>query len=388
MEKFSRKPIGERSSFWYSRGMVTIDIEHVTKRFTPTSIAVDRVSLQIPSGSLFFLLGPSGCGKTTLLRMIAGFVLPNEGKILFDQQDITNVPPHLRETGMVFQSYALWPHMTVADNVAFGLDTRKIRNPERARQIDEALALVQMSHLKDRKPNQLSGGQQQRVALARALAFRPKCLLLDEPLSNLDAKLRLEMRSEIRRIVKQTGITAIYVTHDQKEALSMADRIAVMKLGQLQQIGTPAELYRQPRSRFVADFIGESNFLDATVESVDGGVVKVNTPIGQLSAHLPQQSNSIVPGKKMLTAFRPESVTLQGHRQDADATTNILPGKRISTTYLGEIAEHVVELANGQRVKAFELNPEDGGGGTLKRELREAVTLQVAPQNLMLVEAD
>ncbi|MCL2647081.1 MAG: ABC transporter ATP-binding protein [Phycisphaerales bacterium] len=371
--------------------MVAIDIDCVTKHFATGgkggakgrggTVAVDRVSLKIPSGSLFFLLGPSGCGKTTLLRMVAGFVLPTKGRILFDQQDITYVPPHERETGMVFQSYALWPHMTVGDNVGFGLDTRKIRGPERARRIDETLSLVQMAHLKDRKPNQLSGGQQQRVALARALAFRPKCLLLDEPLSNLDAKLRLEMRSEIRRIVKQTGITAIYVTHDQKEALSMADGIAVMKLGQLQQVGTPAELYRQPVSRFVADFIGESNFLDATVESVDGGVVKVNTPVGQLSAHLPQRSDGIVPGKKMLVAFRPESVSLKVDT----SVPNSLPGKRLSTTYLGEIAEHVVELTNGQRVKAFELNPEVGvgvGGGT------DVVMLQVDPQNLMLVEAD
>jgi iron(III) transport system ATP-binding protein len=376
-------PISRRSVIL--RRMVTIAIENVTKRFPApgagtATIAVDNVSLTIPSGSLFFLLGPSGCGKTTLLRMIAGFIMPTAGRITFDGQDMTYVPPYQRDTGMVFQSYALWPHMTIAGNVGFGLDVRKIKGAEREKRIDEALALVQMGHLKDRKPNQLSGGQQQRVALARALAFRPKCLLLDEPLSNLDAKLRLEMRAEIRRIVKDTNITAIYVTHDQKEALSMADGIAVMKLGQLQQTGSPAELYREPVSRFVADFIGESNFVPATVESVepgDKGLVRVNTSVGALIAQKPK-SAAITPQKSLLAAFRPESVSLKSQ----GGVENRINAKRVSTTYLGEIAEHVVALNNGDKVKVFELNP-----SLTQANAGDDVTLYVPAENVMLVEA-
>jgi iron(III) transport system ATP-binding protein len=363
--------------------MVTINIERVTKQFPAVggagiTTAVDDVTLTIPSGSLFFLLGPSGCGKTTLLRMIAGFILPTSGRVTFDQQDMTYVPPYLRDTGMVFQSYALWPHMTIADNVGFGLDVRKVKGDERTRRIHEALELVQMGHLKDRKPNQLSGGQQQRVALARALAIRPKCLLLDEPLSNLDAKLRLEMRSEIRRIVKQTGITAIYVTHDQKEALSMADGIAVMKLGKLMQSGTPAQLYREPVSHFVADFIGESNFLPATVlgQAESAEFVRIGTDAGELIAHKPR--DLVMNGKKFSAAFRPEAVSLRPI-SDRD---NKITGKRLATTYLGEIAEHVVELPGRQQIKAFELNP---GVGALQ-PAGDQVTLHIPPENIMLVE--
>jgi iron(III) transport system ATP-binding protein len=364
--------------------MVTINLENVTKQFpavggTGTTTAVDNVSLTIPSGALFFLLGPSGCGKTTLLRMIAGFILPSSGRVTFDNQDMTYVPPHLRDTGMVFQSYALWPHMTIGDNVGFGLDVRKIKNPERSQRIDEALELVQMGHLKARKPNQLSGGQQQRVALARALAIRPKCLLLDEPLSNLEAKLRLEMRSEIRRIVKQTNITAIYVTHDQKEALSMADGIAVMRLGKLMQTGTPTQLYREPVSHFVADFIGESNFLPATILGPASGredFVRVQTAAGELIAHKPK---ALTPnGKKLAAAFRPEAVSLKS----AAATDNTITGKRLATTYLGEIAEHLIALPGNQQIKAFELNP----APMQTQEANAPITLHIPPENIMLVE--
>ncbi|HUO08100.1 MAG TPA: ABC transporter ATP-binding protein [Phycisphaerae bacterium] len=372
--------------------MVAIDIESVSKRFPThgghgagggTTAAVDGVTLKIPSGSLFFLLGPSGCGKTTLLRMIAGFTMPTEGHIAFDGEDMTYVPPYKRDTGMVFQSYALWPHMTIADNVGFGLDVRKVKGADRAKRVDEALEMVQMGHLKDRKPNQLSGGQQQRVALARALAIRPKCLLLDEPLSNLDAKLRLEMRTEIRRIVKATGITAIYVTHDQKEALSMADGIAVMKSGKLQQTGTPADLYKHPVSKFVADFIGESNFLPATVESVNGSMITLKTAVGPMVAAVAAQKKSVAANQKVLAAFRPEAIGLSG----GGAMANRIEGKRVSTTYLGEMAEHVVEVgggAGGQRVKAFEMNPRyvrPSVGG-------EAMTLYVNAGDVMVVGND
>ena len=368
--------------------MVAIHIDKILKRFAQpakaggTFTAVDNVSFHVRSGSLFFLLGPSGCGKTTLLRMIAGFIMPDAGVINFDEQDITRVPPYQRDTGMVFQSYALWPHMTVADNVGFGLDVRRVKSKERAQRIGEALALVQMEALADRKPNQLSGGQQQRVALARALAIRPKCLLLDEPLSNLDAKLRLDMRAEIRRIVKQTGITAIYVTHDQKEALSMADQIAVMRSGVLQQVGSPAALYRHPANRFVADFIGETNFLPAKIASSSGSTVTVQTPVGLLQAAMTgQQSSEFKIQDTCLAAFRPEAITLSAA---GTSKANTFAGKRVSTTYLGEMAEHIIELANGARIKVFELNPM----ASTALAAADLVSLHIPPENLMLVHAE
>jgi iron(III) transport system ATP-binding protein len=227
---------------------VSIGIENVEKRFGSFA-ALKGVCLDIRPGELFCLLGPSGCGKTTLLRCIAGFHTPDAGRVLIDGRDVTRVPPHRRDTGMVFQSYALWPHMTLAENVAFGLEMRKVPRAEIRRRVAEALELVHMGDRAKVRPNQLSGGQQQRVALARALVIHPQCLLLDEPLSNLDAKLRLEMRTEIRRICKEAGLTAVYVTHDQKEALSIADRLAVMREGTVEQIGTPAEVYRTPVKR-------------------------------------------------------------------------------------------------------------------------------------------
>ena len=258
--------------------MSSITLRNITKQFGRTS-AVDGIDLTIPSGDLFFLLGPSGCGKTTLLRMIAGFIEPTAGQVVFGEKDVTALPPNKRNTGMVFQSYALWPHMSVAENVAYGLKIRKLDKPARDRKVAKALESVRMAEYADRKPNQLSGGQQQRVALARALVIEPTVLLLDEPLSNLDAKLRLEMRSEIRRLCTETGITTVYVTHDQKEALSMADGVAVLKDGAVQQVGPPRELYERPRSRFVADFLGETNFIAGTIA---GGAIGNGSISGRL----------------------------------------------------------------------------------------------------------
>ena len=237
-----------------------IAIENLSKSFGGF-LALDRVGLTIETGELFFLLGPSGCGKTTLLRHIAGFYQPDEGRILFDGKDVTRVPAHRRNTGMVFQNYALWPHLTVERNVAFGLEERRLPRAEVDRRVTEALRVVRLEDLARRKIHEMSGGQQQRVALARALVVRPACLLLDEPLSNLDSKLRLEMRQEIRRICREFQLTSIYVTHDQQEALSIADRIAILNAGKVLQVGAPEEIYRNPRNRFVAEFIGEGNFL-------------------------------------------------------------------------------------------------------------------------------
>ena len=242
-------------------------IRNLSKRFESTT-ALKDVSFEIASQELFFLLGPSGCGKTTLLRLVAGFYQPDAGELIFGEKPMNGVPPHQRNTGMVFQNYALWPHLTVAENIAYGLEVRSVSAAERETRVIEALSIVQMEQFARRMPNQLSGGQQQRVALARALVIRPDLLLLDEPLSNLDARLRLEMREEIRRIHAQTKITTIYVTHDQKEALSLADRMAIMHEGRIEQIGEPRDVYRSPANRFIADFIGETNWLPAQVREV------------------------------------------------------------------------------------------------------------------------
>src|SRR6266700_1894120 len=259
--------------------IMRVSIQNLTQKVGDTAVLKD-ISLEVNDQELFFLLGPSGCGKTTLLRLIAGFYQPDEGRIFFDGKPMNGVPPHQRNTGMVFQNYALWPHMTVAENVVYGLDVRGVGAAEKKQRVAEALAIVQMDKLAHRAPNQLSGGQQQRVALARALVIHPDVLLLDEPLSNLDAKLRLEMREEIRRIHAQTRITTIYVTHDQKEALSLANRMAVMRDGAIEQIGDPRSVYREPANRFVADFIGETNWLSAQVQESLPDELLLQTELG------------------------------------------------------------------------------------------------------------
>jgi iron(III) transport system ATP-binding protein len=294
---------------------VAVHIENLTKQFG-TLRAVDDVSVSIEPGELFFLLGPSGCGKTTLLRCIAGFYRCEQGTIRMGERDISSLPPHRRDTGMVFQSYALWPHMSVRENVAFGLQMRKVRKREVTQQVDQALAMVQMTDRADHKPNQLSGGQQQRVALARALVIHPQCLLLDEPLSNLDAKLRLDMRTEIRRICKEAGLTAIYVTHDQKEALSIADRLAVLRDGRIEQVGTPLDVYRHPANRFVANFIGETNFVEGTVTG-GGAALELDTPVGTIRASLPPSSPPLTQGQRVTLSLRPEALRVDPAPTDA-----------------------------------------------------------------------
>ncbi len=336
-----------------------IDLAAVTKTFgkgSSKATAVDHVSAVIEPGELFFLLGPSGCGKTTLLRMIAGFIEPTSGKIAFNNKEVTNTPPNKRNTGMVFQSYALWPHMTVEQNVAFGLNVRKTPAAAKNRAVKEALEAVQMLEYAKRKPNQLSGGQQQRVALARALVIRPDVLLLDEPLSNLDAKLRTDLRSEIRKICKSAGLTTVYVTHDQKEALSMADRIAIMKKGVIQQVGTPQDLYRHPASQFVAGFLGETNFVEAKVLGKDSSDrLSLETPAGKFLASLRDGGSSFSAGQRVTCSIRPESVKLV-----EPGSPDSLPGKRLESVYLGEIAQHQIRLGEqtmGQVLSVSELNP-------------------------------
>ncbi len=331
--------------------MISLTIEHLTKRFGD-AIALNRVSLNIAAGEIFFLLGPSGCGKTTLLRSIAGFYIPEEGRILFGEDDVTRVPPHLRNTGMMFQSYALWPHMTVAKNVAFGLEERRVAAPEMTQRVEQALASVRMAAYGERKINQLSGGQQQRVALARALVIRPRCLLLDEPLSNLDAKLRLEMRTEIRRICKEFGLTAIYVTHDQKEALSIADRMAILEGGHIRQAGKPAEVYRRPHTKFVADFMGDTNFLDGKIVSANATSARVDTAIGAFDAIVGGDGWAPKAGESCTLSIRPESWKLS----TTAAATNSIAGKIHDRMYLGEMAQYQF-AAGPQTLKIYELNP-------------------------------
>ena len=333
---------------------VSIQIRGLVKRFGATT-ALDRVDLEIRPGELFFLLGPSGCGKTTLLRHVAGFCEPDEGSILVGGEDVTHVPPHKRDTGMVFQSYALWPHMTLAENVSFGLEMRKVPKAEARERVRAALAAVKMEDKADRKPNQLSGGQQQRVALARALVVQPRCLLRDEPLSNLDAKLRLEMRTEIRRICKEAGLTAVYVTHDQKEALSIADRLAVMQAGRIEQVGAPLEVYRKPRSAFVASFIGETNFLPPDF-------------FGAAASF---------PGAKVLSV-RPEAIRFG--EPPAGVPALRFSGTVHGTVYLGETAEHLMDCGRKglPDLKVFELNPE-----VLARDTSRRADAWVSPADVV-----
>lgn len=351
---------------------VSVKIEDLVKHFGSVH-AVDHISIDIEPGEIFFLLGPSGCGKTTLLRTIAGFHAADSGRIFIGERDVTNLPPHKRDTGMVFQSYALWPHMTVEENVAFGLDVRRVPKSDAAERVARALEAVHMGDRAKYKPNQLSGGQQQRVALARALVIEPQCILLDEPLSNLDAKLRLEMRGEIRRICKSSGLTAIYVTHDQKEALSIADRLAVLQGGHVEQIGAPAEVYRRPCNPFVAGFIGEANFVKGRVAEANGRSISVASEIGMIVADaggVMRQGASKV-GAEVTLCIRPEGI-----RMHPDATgENTFNAKLSRFSYQGDLAQYKFDVprapawaAGGDAVSmsAVELGPQshtgDGAG--------------------------
>jgi spermidine/putrescine ABC transporter ATP-binding subunit len=333
-----------------------ISFRNVSKRWGPT-VGVDNVSLDIMPGEFFALLGPSGCGKTTLLRMLAGLEVPTEGHVYIDGQDMGDIPPNKRAVNMVFQSYAVFPHMSVADNVAYGLKIDGVPQPERDRRVQEALDLVQLGHLATRMPDQLSGGQRQRVALSRALVKKPKVLLLDEPLSALDAKLREAMRFELSQLQQKVGITFIMVTHDQDEALAIASRIAVMDKGSIAQLGSPSDLYEFPASRFVADFIGSVNMFEGTLINDKPDEATVACP--ELEPHRVHVPHAVAGQEKasVWVAIRPEKMSLH---KDADkppavpecpAAHNVAKGEIKEISYLGDISIYHVLLANGRLIR-------------------------------------
>lgn len=368
---------------------VTIEVQDLVKTFGQT-MAVDSVEFTIEPGEFFSLLGSSGCGKTTTLRCIAGLELPTSGSIRFSGKDVAQVPPHLRDCGMVFQNYALFPHMTVAENVAYGLMARRYREAgglqklrflyqaifsllrdSDAQLVDEALALVELEGLNDRKPQQLSGGQQQRVALARALVTKPKVLLFDEPLGALDARLRVKMREEIRRIQKRSGITTVYVTHDQEEALAVSDRIAVMNKGKIVSIGTPTELYRQPKSRFLADFLGMKNVFPVVSHSpqqpyvLEGGVA------------LTAEFENLPESEQTWLVLRPDSLRFSA---SGEASENVFSAQVLSHHFMGTTVDYVLQAPFGKiRVVRPRLEPvplfSEG----------DRIELQIEPREVLVV---
>jgi ABC-type Fe3+/spermidine/putrescine transport system ATPase subunit len=351
-----------------------LKVEHVTKSFGHV-VAVDDVSFEIPRGAFATLLGPSGCGKTTTLRMIAGFYDPERGDILLGGKRINNLPAHRRGTAMVFQDYALFPHMTVKDNVSYGLRLGGVSKDERERRVAETLQFVGLTGLGDRWPSQLSGGQQQRVAVARALVLRPEILLLDEPLSNLDAKLRVQLRWELRTLQQQLKMTFVYVTHDQDEALSLSDWIAVMNAGKVEQHGTPWEIYYKPRTAFLADFVGAVNLVPGTVREIGGGQAVV--AFGERSIRVPVPPDTeLRTGGEVKLCVRPEALGLAPRGATTDGAA--LPGRVARKAFLGDLMRYWVTVDGREWLVD---QPDPGASAPLEGD----VTIQVRPERVHVI---
>lgn len=350
-----------------------LTIEDIRKRYAEVE-ALAGVSLQVQGGEFFTLLGPSGCGKTTLLRCVAGFLRPDGGRIVCDGERLDTLPAHKRDIGMVFQNYAIFPHLTVFENVAYGLRARRVPPADLRQRVTGALQLVQMEPLADRRPDQLSGGQQQRVALARAMAIQPRLLLMDEPLSNLDAKLRVEMRTEIRRLQRELGITTIYVTHDQEEALAISERLAVMNAGCVEQVGFPWDVYQAPQSAFVAQFIGSSNALTGRVVSPEGEWSRVDVGGWILRA---RRTDGLA--GRVLVVFRPEAVSLLTQDEGSPGATPGV-GVVVSREFLGAILRYRLRLRDGSLIHLDEHKPD---ASRLRKE-GEQINFTVHPADVML----
>jgi len=336
--------------------MALLELRNVIRRFGDFT-AVDNVSLSIEAGEFFTLLGPSGCGKTTLLRLVAGFDTPDSGQILLDGEDIANTPPEKRSIHTVFQSYALFPHMTVADNVAFPLKMSKVAPAEIRKRVEKALKEVQLSKFAHRFPHELSGGQKQRVAFARGLINRPRLLLMDEPLGALDAKLREDMQRELINLQKEVGITFIFVTHSQDEALALSQRIAVMNVGKIEQIGEPSTIYSAPANRFIADFIGKINLMEAGVTHISDGDMTLKTDgLGTITLPL---KPAVQPGDRGVIAIRPEQVKVHALAKQAEIP-HAYTGKVLDFLYVGDVTTYVIELDNGIRMEALLANSAPG----------------------------
>jgi spermidine/putrescine transport system ATP-binding protein len=368
---------------------IDVRLERVTKTFGD-AVAVDDLSLDIAEGEFFSLLGPSGCGKTTTLRMIGGFEDPSRGTVYLGGRDVTDLPPYKRDVNTVFQSYALFPHLDVFENVAFGLRRKKVPKSEVKTKVDDALRLVEMTGFESRKPGQMSGGQQQRVALARALVNHPKVLLLDEPLGALDLKLRKQMQLELKKIQQEVGITFIYVTHDQEEAMTMSDRLAVMRLGQTEQIGPPEEVYESPQTQFVAAFLGASNLLEGDLKERSNGTATVRLAGGDV-VHLPNDRAPFQMGESVLVGVRPEKITIEPDGGTAvDSGWNAVSGLLRMSTYVGVSHQYKVEGPGGHELTVWVQNlgvqPAPAPGERVRLSWRWEHTFAVLPQEGITME--
>jgi spermidine/putrescine transport system ATP-binding protein len=363
---------------------VMIDVQSVTKRWGAFT-AVDHVDLQIRAGEFITLLGPSGCGKTTLLRMISGFETPTAGYVMLDGRDVTHTPPYRRDVNQVFQSYALFPHLTVRENIEFGLRMKKVPRGEMAQRVDEVVRMVALDGMETRKPSQLSGGQRQRVAVARAIVNRPKVLLLDEPLSALDAKLRQQMQIELKRLQQKLGITFLFVTHDQEEALTMSDRIAVVNQGRIEQLGSVNEIYHRPRTPFVAHFIGEANLMEVTVTGIDGDLVRLDLGGGiELTATGAAQVRAGASTARI--SIRPEKLHLTKHVPAVGASgNNVFMAVVVEELFKGAIDELLLRTPSGRELTAVVANE---SGLTEALHAGDEVHVQLHPDDIVVLNED